>query len=495
MKKNKLVRCLIVLSIGLCAWGLAFAQDSKPNIIFIMADDLGNADLGYRGGEIKTPNIDKLATEGVRMESFYGQPVCTPSRAALMTGRYPMRHGLQTLVIFPSHTYGLPVDERTLPQALKEAGYKTLMTGKWHLGHANQKYWPQNRGFDHFYGNVMGEVNYFTRERGGVVDWQRNGKFLKEPGYYTTLIGDEAVKLIDQQDGKQPFFLYFASMAPHAPYQVPQEYMDQYPAIQDKQRKAYAGMITALDDQIGRIVAELDKKHLRENTLILFASDNGGATSGMFASGSKSKEERDTEVGGIEQGAKAPASNGSLRGGKGSLYEGGVSVPAFANWPAKLQPRVVTEPMHMVDIMPTLLALSGGAGSADHPFDGKDIWPTLKEGKPSPNEDILINVESIRGAIRKGNWKLVKWATLPGKTELFDLAKDPAEKTNVADQHPDIVKDLEARLIAYAKEQKPSEWIKAQPAFVGAQGETVFDPNYDIDDGGLPHEKPALGKK
>ena len=149
----------------------------------------------------------------------------------------------------------------------------------------------------------------------------------------------------------------------------------------------------------------------------------------------------------------------------------------------------------MVDIMPTLLALSGGAGSADHPFDGKDIWPTWKEGKPSPNEDILINVEAIRGAVRKGNWKLVKWATLPGKTELFDLAKDPSEKTNVADQHPDIAKDLEARLLAYAKEQKPSEWIKAQPAFVGAQGETVFDPDYDIDDGGLPHEKPALGKK
>ena len=159
-----------------------------------MADDLGNADLGYRGGEIKTPNIDKLANDGVRLESFYGLPVCTPSRAALMTGRYPMRHGLQTLVIFPSHTYGLPTDERTLPQALKEAGYRTSMVGKWHLGHADRKYWPQNRGFDHFYGNLVGEVDYFTKERGGLIDWQRNGKFLKEDGYYTTLIGDEAVE-------------------------------------------------------------------------------------------------------------------------------------------------------------------------------------------------------------------------------------------------------------------------------------------------------------
>ena len=278
----------------------------QPNIVFIMADDLGNADLGYRGGEVQTPNIDKLAKEGVRLESFYGQQVCTPSRAALMTGRYPMRYGLQTLVIFPSHTYGLPTDERTLPQALKDAGYKTLMVGKWHLGHADRKYWPQNRGFDYFYGNVMGEINYFTHERGGVIDWQRNGEFLKEDGYFTTLIGDEAVKLIDQQDGKMPFFLYFASLAPHAPYQAPQNYIDRYSSIADKQRRAYDGMITALDDQIGRIVAELDKKGLRDNTIVLFASDNGGATSGLFASGSKSKEERDAERGGIEQGAKAP---------------------------------------------------------------------------------------------------------------------------------------------------------------------------------------------
>ena len=175
-----------------------------------------------------TPNIDKLANEGVRLESFYGEPVCTPSRAALMTGRYPMRYGLQTLVIFPSHTYGLATDEKTLPQALKEAGYKTLMIGKWHLGHADRKYWPQNRGFDYFYGNVVGEVDYFTRERGGVIDWQRNGKFLKEKGYYTDLIGDDAVKLIDQQDGKQPFFLYFASLAPHAPYQAPESAIEKY---------------------------------------------------------------------------------------------------------------------------------------------------------------------------------------------------------------------------------------------------------------------------
>ncbi len=471
----------------------ASAQEAKkPNIVFIMADDLGNSDLGYRGGRVITPNIDKLATNGVRLESFYGEPVCTPSRAALMTGRYPMRYGLQTLVIFPSHTYGLALDEKTLPQALKEAGYKTLMTGKWHLGHADRKFWPQNRGFDYFYGNVVGEVNYFTRERGGVIDWQRNGKFLREEGYYTDLIGDDAVKLIDQQDGKQPFFLYFASLAPHAPYQAPESAMEKYKDTPDKMRRTYMGMITELDVQIGRIVAELEKKGLRDNTIILFASDNGGATNGLFAEGARSDEERGQVEGGIKMGEKPPADNAPFSGGKGSLREGGVRVPAFVNWPAKLKPRVVNEPLHMVDVMPTLLALAGGKGSADHPFDGRDMWKTLSEGAPSPNDDILINVEAFRGAVRKGDWKLIKIALLPGKTMLFNLAKDPGETTNVAAENPEIARDLEARLLQYAREQKPSLWIKAQPAFVGNQGKTILDPDFDIDDSGLPHEKLVL---
>jgi arylsulfatase A-like enzyme len=165
------------------------------------------------------------------------------------------------------------------------------------------------------------------------------------------------------------------------------------------------------------------------------------------------------------------------------------------NWPGHLQPRIVTEPIDMADIMPTLLALAGGKGSPDHPMDGRDIWPTVADGKPSPHEDILINVEAFRGAVRKGNWKLIKVALLPGKTELYDLAADPGEKTNVAAEHSDIVADLEARLLAYAREQKPSLWIKAQPAFVGSQGKAIFDPDFDIDDGGLPREKPAFPAK
>ena len=404
--------------------------------MIILADDLGNADLGYRGSDIKTPNIDKLANEGVRAESFYGMPVCTPARAELMTGRYAMRYGLETLVIFPSHTYGLPTDERTLAQALKDAGYETEMVGKWHLGHADKKYWPQNRGFDHFYGNVVGEVDYFTRERGGVIDWQRDGTFLKEDGYYTTLIGNEAVKIIDDHDTSTPLFLYVASLAPHAPYRAPKEGVDAYKDLPgDEHRRTYAAMITELDTQVGRIVDALKQKDMLDNTLIIFTSDNGGATSVLLATGARSPEGRE-ESGGVGLEQKTPASNGDFRGGKGSLHEGGVRVPAIFYWPGKLKPKTVDAPLSMVDVMPTVLTLAGGKGSDDHPFDGKDVWLTLAAGDPSPHEDILINVEAFRGAVRKGNWKLVKIALLPGNTELFDLSKDPGEKQNVADQHP-----------------------------------------------------------
>ena len=465
----------------------------KPNVVIILADDLGNADLGYRGSKIKTPNIDALAQSGVRLEAYYGLPVCTPARAALMTGRYPMRHGLQTLVIFPGHKYGLPTDEKTLPQALQEVGYSTYMVGKWHLGHADKKYWPNSRGFDHFYGNVIGEVDYFTKDRGGVIDWQRNGTFLREDGYYTRQIGDEAVGLIEKHDTSKPMFLYFASLAPHAPYQAPQEDVDVYQDIfPDKEQREYAAMITGLDTQVGRLVTALDKKGMRENTLILFTSDNGGATSALFATGARSPEEREAS-GGVALGSKPPASNSPFSGGKGGLHEGGVRLPAIINWPAKLQPAVVNEPLHHVDVMPTLLALAGGKGDPSKPFEGKDATATIRDGQPSPHEDILINVEAFRGAIRKGNWKLIKVSLLPGKIELFDLSKDPGEKESVADRFPEVVKDLEARLMAYAQQQKMSEWMKSQIDYLGFQGETVLDPGYNIDRG-LPTEKPALPK-
>lgn len=213
-KPAVLIASLIALTVS-----PAWTAESRPNFIFIMVDDLGNGDLGYRGSDIQTPNIDQLATLGVRLEAFYGMPVGTPARASLMTGRYAMRYGLQTTASPAGDSSGLPTDERTLPQALKEAGYRTYMVGRWHLGNADRKYWPQNRGFDHFYGTLA-----------AGADWQRDGVSLQETGYYTTLIGDEAVKVIERQKSSKPFFLYFAPPAFQAPYQAPRNTRTVIPA-------------------------------------------------------------------------------------------------------------------------------------------------------------------------------------------------------------------------------------------------------------------------
>lgn len=488
------VSLLFVWMLTLCRSALGQAvAGPKPNIVIILADDLGNADLGYRGSQIKTPNIDALAKTGVRLESYYGLPVCTPARAALMTGRYPMRYGLQTLVIFPNHKYGLPTDEKTLPQALKEAGYYTAMVGKWHLGHADKKYWPQNRGFDYFYGNLVGEVDYFTKDRGGITDWQRNGKFIKEEGYYTDLIGNEAVNIIGSQDTAKPLFLYVASLAPHAPYQAPQAEIDAYKDVfPDQMHRTYAAMVTGVDTLVGRIVTALEKKGMRDNTIIFFTTDNGGPTSALFATGARSPEERE-ESGGVALGQKPPCSNAPFSGGKGSLQEGGVRLPAIFNWSSHVKPAVVNEPLGHVDLMPTLLAIAGGTGSPDHPFDGKNAWVTLTEGAPSPHEDLLINVEIFRGAIRKGNWKYFKLAVLPGKSALYDVSKDPGETTDLSGTYPDVAKDMDARLVNYAKQQKMSEWLKTQVDYLGFQGKTALDVDYDDDSGGA-QEQPVLPK-
>lgn len=242
----------------------------RPNIVVFLADDLGWTDIGWHGGEIKTPHLDKLAMEGARLEQFYVLPVCSPTRAAFLTGRYPIRHGLQLSVVRPWAQYGLPLDERTLPQALKQADYRTAITGKWHLGHFRPEYLPTRRGFDMQYGHYNGAIDYFTHERDGEHDWHRNDTENRDTGYSTTLLGDEAVRIIESQDQNVPLFLYVPFNAPHSPLQVSDEYRKYYPKIADKRRQAFAAMVHCMDEQVGRVVAAIEKRSMTSNTLFVF---------------------------------------------------------------------------------------------------------------------------------------------------------------------------------------------------------------------------------
>jgi arylsulfatase A-like enzyme len=433
----------------LLLWAIPARADDppRPHIVFILADDLGRSDCGFMGGaQIPTPNLDRLANAGTRLDAFYVQPVCSPTRAALMTGRYPMRHGLQVGVVRPWATGGLPLAERTLPQALREAGYTTAIVGKWHLGHARSDFLPTRRGFDRQYGHYNGAIDYFTHTRDGGHDWHRNDAENHDEGYSTELLAREAAWLIQQHGGKQPLFLYVPFNAVHGPFQAPQRHLDRFPLLTG-QRKVYAAMLSALDEAVGQIVRAVDDAGIRSNTLFIFSSDNGGPRPGELTD------------------------NSPFRAGKGTYYEGGVRVAAFATWDGVIPAgAVLTEPLHMVDWYPTLLALAGGSIEQPLPLDGLDLWPTLTQGRPSPHDDILINTAPDGGAIRRGPWKLILKETAaaePGKaaakkttrqiTELYHLGRDPSERTNVASRQPRVVDDLRKRLDAYARQAAPPQ--------------------------------------
>lgn len=428
-------------TIGLAQRAVA-AGVTPPNIVYIIADDQGYADVGYHGSDILTPNIDKLAAEGARLEQFYAQPMCTPTRAALMTGRYPLRYGFQLGVIPSGGSYGLPVDEYLLPQALKDAGYRTAMVGKWHLGHADVNFWPRQRGFDSFYGALVGEIDHFEHASHGVTDWYRDNELLHEEGFDNTLFGQEAARVIEGHDAATPLFLYLAFTAPHSPFQAPEEYVAKYAHVEDEQRRLYSAMITAMDDEIGRVVAALEAKGLRENTLIVFQSDNGGVRSAMFAGESK-------------VGNSLPADNSPYRDGKGTTYEGGTRVCALMNWPGKVKAGEVTGMMHVVDMLPTLANLAGASLEKSKPLDGMDVWATVSEGQPTPRSSMVYNVDPTNGTIRHGDLKLRWTAALPGLVELYDLAADPGETTNLADQKPAEVDAMKAEVVKLASEMAP----------------------------------------
>lgn len=465
MRNGWILGLAMAVAAALSAPVAAQAQGARPNIVYIVADDLGWADVGFHGSDIRTPNIDQLAQEGVRLEQFYVQPMCTPTRAALMTGRYPLRYGLQSFVILPEQTYGLATDERLLPQVLKDAGYRTAIVGKWHLGHADRAYWPNARGFDYQYGPLIGEIDYFTHKVHGVTDWYRNGVPLEEPGYVTTLLGQDAVRLVEGHDAATPLFLYLAFTAPHTPFQAPQEAIDRYPGIADPNRRTYAAMVSVMDEQIGAVMKALERKGMRDNTLVVFHSDNGGVRTAAFA-------------GEIATKGDLPASNGPFRDGKGALYEGGTRAVALANWPGRIRPGAVTGMMHVTDMLPTLAGRAGVQPTGTKPLDGMDVWSTISANAPSPRTEVVYNVEMFRGAVRQGDWKLVWHAPLPSRIELFDIARDPSEKTNLAAQNADRVKELQARIEALAGGMTRSLFMTATfQAYMGRHAGPPVFPN------------------
>lgn len=431
--------------------GFARAQaQGKPNIVYILADDFGYADAGFMGcKDIKTPNLDKLAKSGAVLESFYVQPVCSPTRASLMTGRYVAHTGVYTIVR-PHAKWGLPLGERTLAQALKEAGYETAITGKWHLGEFEDAYHPTSRGFDHQYGLWFGMIDYFTHMRDGVLDWYKDDKPCRDEGYSTHLIVKEACRLIRGRTTDKPLFLYLPFNAVHTPLQVPENYTKPYEHLSGS-RKTYAGMTAAMDEAVGQVVAALEEKGMLSNTLIIFSSDNGGPNPGKLTD------------------------NGPLRAGKGTIYEGGVRVCAFASWPGKIPAgQVVKEPVHIVDWYPTLVKLAGGSLEQKLPVDGLDIWSVITQGAKTPHEALLLSATSFgKAAIRMGDWKLLRGASDHGADnndddngkgggksnekgeELYNLADDIGEKKNLAAEKPEKVRELRAKLDMLLKDAVP----------------------------------------
>jgi arylsulfatase A-like enzyme/peroxiredoxin len=378
-----------------------------------------------------------LANSGAKLEAFYVQPVCSPTRAALMTGRYPIRHGLQVGVVRPWAQYGLPLEEQTIAQGLKSAGYATAIVGKWHLGHVAPEYLPTRRGFDHQYGHYNGALDYNTHRRDGGLDWHRDDAVSHDEGYTTHLLARESVRIIQQYANKKPFFLYVPFNAVHSPHQVPNKYLKGLDHLQGE-RRTYAGMLVAMDEAIGQIHTAIREAGIEEQTLIVFTSDNGGPQPGKVTS------------------------NGNLRAGKATHYEGGVRVAAFATWPGKIAANsVVTEPLHIVDWYPTLLRLAGAQIEQRLPLDGRDLWDTLTAGAPSPHEDILINATPANGALRAGPWKLV--VVSPRSPSAEEADTDPNEATDLAQQHPEIVERLFATWRAYRDAAVPPK-VRPKPA-------------------------------
>jgi arylsulfatase A-like enzyme len=428
------------------------AAGSAPNIVVIMADDLGYADVGFNGcRDIPTPRIDSIAANGIRFSSAYATySVCGPSRAGFLTGRYQQRFGFERNPQYRPEDpgMGLPLDEQTLAEALKKKGYVSGIIGKWDLG-AHDTLHPCSRGFDYFFGHLGGGHDYFpenltiTNSHDAVNEGQsyktwilRNHTPVRTTRYLTDEFSDEAAGFIERSR-HQPFFLFLSYNAPHTPMQATGEYLQRFPDIENTKRRTYAAMVSAVDDGVGRVLDTLRDAGLEEKTLVFFLSDNGGPE-------------------------KANASdNGPLRGQKSDVWEGGFRIPFALSWPGTLAAgRSYDHPVSALDIFATATALAGAAVDPDRPTDGVNLIPCLT-GKESgaPHDAIFLRkYDQQRFAVRRGEHKLV----IPAEgqaAELYNLAEDIGETRDIRAAHPEKAAELEALLKAWDEELIPPRFL------------------------------------
>lgn len=441
-----LLACLVLVL--QCRFCFA-AEATQPNLIFILADDLGWGDVGFHNGNVPTPNLNRLAAEGVELTQHYVYPVCSPTRAALLSGRYATRFGVTT----PQNERAYRPDTTTLASALKASGYDTALVGKWHLGSLPEQ-GPNHFGFDHSYGSLAGGVspwNHLYKQGRFSRTWHRNEQFVEEAGHVTDLLADEAVRWIAER-GTAPFFLYLPFTAVHLPLKEPQEWVARVPAgVQGEVARHYGASLMHLDDAIGRILAAVQKQGRLKNTIVVFTSDNGGSTA----------ENNDPQYPGDQcPGGRLPGNNLPLRGQKGDLHEGGIRVPTLVWAPDRLKPGRFEGVAHVSDWMPTFCALAGYTPAQDLRWDGINLWPQLSGAAPAEPRAVYVAAPGFSAKmLRDAGWKLIEPQTpaenapsqRPRVVELYDLAKDPQETQNLATALPERVAALSAKLKEVSK--------------------------------------------
>ena len=436
---SRLWHCLLCgwMTWWACLPAAAAAADRPPNIVVIVADDLGWRDVGYHGSEIRTPHIDKLAAAGVRLERHYVYPTCSPTRAGLLTGRNPSRFGIHAPIAGRSEQ-SLPSGTPTLASILRSCGYTTALFGKWHLG-LRPEVGPRQYGFDQTYGYLHGQTDQYTHlYKNGDRSWHRNDSFVDETGHATDLIAGEAVRFIAAPRSK-PFFLWVAFSVPHFPLQEEEKWVVPYSSsIKDPSRRLYAASVTHMDAGIGGIIEALEKAGKLSETLIFFTSDNGG----------QEEYHSETDYGGKHGPYPVLGNNRPLRGWKTDLYEGGIRVPAFVYWVDHLKPKVLQAPVSYLDWCPTLAHLAGAQFSDQWKLEGRNVWSLVSgQGAQSPVTTFYWNIGDS-AAVLQDNWKLIVRQQDPNAVELFDLSRDAAEKTNLATEKSGKVAQLRGVLAA-----------------------------------------------